>query len=423
MRTKIFSIILSIVLTVIVDTSVDAATKIKVQMVMGENSPEYVMLTRFAADVSALTGGEVKLEILPKIKTTETKGLLEKIHKGKIGGGFAWTHYWSSYHPATMLFGSPTAGGGLGYDNISWVAWYLYGGGRELYKELWSEMGMNIKGIMLQPQGPEALGWFQEPIKNMDDFRDYTYRAPPGIPGQAYLDLGVDAVTMGGSEILPALKNGTIDAAEWCCPLPDRTFGFQKVLKNYYLQGVHQNVVNSDLYINGDLWKKISPEHQKAIEIAADASLIHTIAWRMHENGKALKDLTDNHGVILHDTPADYFTEYSEAAKNLFSKFNTSSPFFKKVYDSMEKFAQSTVPFWAQAQSSNAQIGSAYAKGSMNEQNFSENMIETDEYESPQSHENFKRDMSQGLTIEEAKEGLAKKFSVDVHAVEITIRG
>ena len=61
---------------------------------------------------------------------------------------------------------------------------------------------------------------------------------------------------MGGSEILPALKNGTIDAAEWCCPMPDSVFGFQKVLKNYYLQGIHQNVANADLYIDGDLWKK-----------------------------------------------------------------------------------------------------------------------------------------------------------------------
>ena len=59
----------------------------------------------------------------------------------------------------------------------------------------------------------------------------------------------------------------------------------------------------------------------------------------------------------------------------------------------------------------------------MNDINFSENTIETDDYESPQSHESPKRDMSQGLTIEEAKEGLAKTFSVDVHAVEITIRG
>ena len=45
---------------------------------------------------------------------------------------------------------------------------------------------------------------------------------------------------------------------------------------------MHQNIVNTDLYINGDLWKSISPQHQKAIVIAADASLMHTIAWRMN---------------------------------------------------------------------------------------------------------------------------------------------
>ena len=203
----------------------------------------------------------------------------------------------------------------------------MYGGGRQLYDQLWSEMGMNIKGLMLQPAGPEALGWFKEPIENMDDFRDYTYRAPPGIPGQAYLDIDVDAVTMGGSDILQALEDGTIDAAEWCCPISDSIFGFQKVLKHYYLQGLHQNIVNTDLYINGDLWKSISPQHQKAIVIAADASLMHTIAWRMYENGKALKDLTDNHGVKLHDTPSDYFKEYMEASAKLYKKFNESNSF------------------------------------------------------------------------------------------------
>lgn len=358
---KNFTLVSFTVLVLLASSLAHSKTVIKVQMIMGKDSPEYVMANKFATDVLALTGGEVVLKILPKLKTTETKGLLERINKGEIGGGIAWTHYWSSYHPATMLFGSPTAGAGLGFDNISWVSWFLYGGGRELYDQLWSEMGMNIKGVMLQPQGPEALGWFKEPIKSMEDFREYTYRAPPGIPGQAYVDLGVDAVTMAGSEIFPALKSGTIDAAEWCCPMPDRIFGLHKVLKNYYLQGIHQNVVNTDMYINGDLWKQISTQNQKAILIAADASMMHTIAWRMHENGKALKDLTDNHGVILRDTPKDYFTEYSQAAQKLYKKFSSSNPFFRKVYDSMEKFAQSTVPFWAQAQSSNAQIGSAYA--------------------------------------------------------------
>ena len=46
----------------------------------------------------------------------------------------------------------------------------MYGGGRQLYDQLWTEMGMNIKGLMLQPVGPEALGWFKEPINNMAGF-------------------------------------------------------------------------------------------------------------------------------------------------------------------------------------------------------------------------------------------------------------
>jgi TRAP-type C4-dicarboxylate transport system substrate-binding protein len=68
-------------------------------------------------------------------------------------------------------------------------------------------------------------------------FRKYKFRTPPGIPGQTYKDIGIASVAMGGGDILPALEAGTIDAAEWCCPKPDLTFGFQKVLKHYYLQG------------------------------------------------------------------------------------------------------------------------------------------------------------------------------------------
>ena len=106
---------------------------------------------------------------------------------------------------------------------------------------------------------------------------------------------------------LPALEAGTIDAAEWCCPKPDMTFGFQKVLKHYYLQGLHQVVVNADLYINGKVWRGLTDHERKSMEVAADASLQKAMSYRIYENGKALKELTTKHGVILHDTPADYF--------------------------------------------------------------------------------------------------------------------
>ena len=339
-----------------------AKTVIRVQSVIPSKADEVTMLNDFADQVRALTDGSVDIQVLPAGAVVGVQETLDAVDKGLIEGGFAWTHYWSGKHPAAMLFGSPVAGAGVGIDNIAFVSWFMYGGGKELYDELWTEMKVNVKGFMLQPVGPEALGWFKEPINSMDDFRKLRFRAPPGIPGQTYNDIGVSAVAMGGGDILPALEKGVIDAAEWCCPKPDSVFGFQKVLKHYYLQGLHQVVVNADMYINGDVWRKLTPHEQKSIEVAADASLIRSLAYRIYENGKALKDLTENQGVILHDTPSDYFTEYMAAAKATLEKNAAENAFFKKVWDSQKAFAEIAVPFWAGAQSSNAQLGQAYAK-------------------------------------------------------------
>ena len=338
-----------------------AQTTIRVQSVIPAQADEVFMLNEFAKDVSDLTNGEVVFEILPAGAVVGVRETLDAVDSGLIEGGFAWTHYWSGKHPAAMLFGSPVAGAGVGIDNIAFLSWFQYGGGRELYDQLWDEMGVNVKGFMLQPVGPEALGWFKEPINSMDDFRKYTFRTPPGIPGQTYKDIGVASVAMGGGDILPALEKGTIDAAEWCCPKPDSVFGFQKVLKHYYLQGLHQVVVNADLYINADVYNSLTPLQQKAIEVAANASLSKAMSYRIYENGKALKDLTENHGVILHDTPADYFSEYMNAAKASLEKNAAENEFFATVWQSQKDFAEIAVPFWAGAQTSNASLGRAFA--------------------------------------------------------------
>ena len=339
-----------------------AETKIRIQSVIPVTADEIVMLKQFGQNVTDLTGGEVTFEVLPAGAVVGVKETLEAVNAGLIEGGFAWTHYWSGYHPAATLFGSPTAGAGLGIDNIAFISWFMFGGGRELYDQLWDEMGMNVKGLMLQPVGPEALGWFKEPINSMDDFRKYRFRTPPGIPGQTYKDIGIAAVAMGGGDILPALEKGTIDAAEWCCPKPDSVFGFQKVLKNYYLQGLHQVVVNADVYINKDIWNGLTAHQQRAMEVSADASLMTSLAYRIYENGKALKVLTEEHGVILHDTPADYFTEYMNAVLGSMDKYKSESEFFNTVWQSMKEFADVAVPFWAGAQTTNANLGQAYAK-------------------------------------------------------------
>ena len=34
----------------------------------------------------------------------------------------------------------------VGLDNIAFLSWFQYGGGKELYDRLWDEMGVNVKG-------------------------------------------------------------------------------------------------------------------------------------------------------------------------------------------------------------------------------------------------------------------------------------
>ena len=338
-----------------------AEKTIRIQSVLPTTADEVVMLKAFGDDVAALTNGSLKIEVLPAGAVVGPRDIMDAVDAGLVEGGFAWTHYWGGKHVAANLFGAPVAGAGVGLDNIAFLSWFQFGGGKELYDRLWDEMGVNVKGFMLQPVGPEALGWFPKPIASMDDFRKMRFRAPPGMVGAAYADVGVPAVAMGGGDILPALEKGTIDAAEWCCPKPDSVFGFQKVLKHYYLQGLHQVVVNADLYVNGDFYDGLSDIEKKALEVAADASLSKSMSYRIFENGKALKDLTDNHGVILEDTPADYFTEYMAAAKNALQAAADENEFFAEVWQSQKDFADIAVPFWAGAQASNANLGKAHA--------------------------------------------------------------
>ena len=358
---KIISTLFAVFLVFGFVSNANAAKTFKCQTVLNAKGDEVIMLKDFTDTVTKLTGGSLKFEIMPAGTVVGVKETLDAVDKGLIDCGFAWTHYWSGEHPAAMLFGSPVAGAGVGIDNIAFLSWFLSGGGEQLYDQLWKEMKRDIKGFMLQPVGPEALGWFPEPIKNMDDFRKLKFRTPPGIPGQTYKDIGIASVAMGGGDILPALEAGTIDAAEWCCPKPDMVFGFQKVLKHYYLQGLHQVVVNADFYVNGTKYNALTDHEKFSLKMAADASLMRSLARRILVNGEALHELTTKHGVQLHNTPEDYFKEYMAAANATLNKNAEKNAFFKKVWDSQKAFADTAVPFWSGAQMSNAQLGLAHA--------------------------------------------------------------
>ena len=307
-----------------------AEVKIRVQSVIPSKADEVHMLNEFAKDVNDLTNGEVVIEVLPAGAVVGVKETLDAVDAGLVEGGFAWTHYWSGKHPAAMLFGSPVAGAGVGIDNIAFMSWFLYGGGKELYDQLWKEMGVNVKGFMLQPVGPEALGWFKEPINSMEDFRKYRFRTPPGIPGQTYNDIGVAAVAMGGGDILPALEKGTHRRGpSGAAPSPTACSASRRCSSTTTCRACTRS------------WSTPTSTSTATSTTRSPSTRRRPSRWRRTlrsprrwptastRTAKALKDLTENHGVQLHDTPTDYFSEYMNAAKASLEKNAEANAFFK----------------------------------------------------------------------------------------------
>lgn len=339
--------------------------RMRLQTAVPAAADEFKLLQRLSQRVDAMTGGRLKIEVLPDGAVVGAFEILDAVDKGLVESGFAWTHYWSGKHPAAMLFGSPSGGAGVGLDQLAWVSWYLDGGGKELYRELFEQhLKVNVVGFVVQPVGPEALGWFKEPIRSLDDLRKKRFRTPPGIPGAIYKEMGVTAIALPGAEIIPSAERGVLDAAEWCCPVTDLAYGFHRAFKHYYLQGLHQNIVNGDIYINKTFWNRLPKDVQAIFEGAAIAHMMESTAYRIRANALALVELKAKHGVQTHDTPSEYFPAFMAAAKKVMEENAAKNAFFKKVLDSQAAFAKDVVPFWVSIQKLNTSVGEAHLKGS-----------------------------------------------------------
>jgi len=336
----------AVVLAVAVATPATAAQVLQMQTAVNAGSPHMTLLQRFADNVKAMSKGRVEIKVLAAGAVVSPREILDAVSKGLVPMGFAWTHYWTGKNAAAGLFSAPMSGAGTGLDQMGHLAWMMQGEGKALYNELYQKViGANVVAFQVIPDGPEALGWFKKPVTTIAEFRKLKFRAPPGLPGEAYTEMGLSVVSMPGPEIVPAAERGIIDGGEWINPSADLSLGLHEVFKYYSLQGLHQAIDVGDIVINGDVWKKLDADLQAIIEVAAKASVMESLTYFIAENAKALTILTTQKGVKLFSPPKEYPEEFLKAANNALEKRMAKDAFFKKVVDSMRTFAKDTVPY------------------------------------------------------------------------------
>lgn len=324
-------------------------TPIRARMQVGAPGASmfFELCKRFAERVERMSAGRIKIEVVPDGAIVPVYELLDAVDKGVVEMGYGWTHFWSGKHPAAGLFSNPMAGAGVGLDQMSHVSWFYEGGGEALYSRLWSDvLKVNVVGFLMHPMGPDPLGWFKRPIKDVADFRTLKYRSPPGITGEIFKEMGVSAVALPGSELLPAAQRGVIDAAEWIGPADDMNLGLHTVFKYYYLQGLHQSTDVSEVLFNKTFWNKLPKDIQEIFRAAAMASTTEGVNHQIHRNAVALKKLREEHKIQVLDTPKDFFPEFLRATNVVLERYAAKDPFFKEVLDSQRKFAETSVPYW-----------------------------------------------------------------------------
>src|SRR5687767_16039958 len=97
----------------------------------------------YAKKVNDMTGGDLKIEVLPAGAVVPAFGLLEAVSKGTLDGGHGVLVYHYGKQNALALWGS---GPGYAMDANMLLAWHKYGGGKELLAKIYESIGANEIG-------------------------------------------------------------------------------------------------------------------------------------------------------------------------------------------------------------------------------------------------------------------------------------
>jgi len=128
----------------------------------------------FAKRVNDMTGGELKIEVLPAGAVVPAFGLLDAVSKGTLDGGHRRARL--SLRQAERA-GAVGLGPAFGMDANMLLAWHKYGGGKQLLEKLYNSISANVVSFPYGPMATQPLGWFKKPITKMEDFKGMKFPA------------------------------------------------------------------------------------------------------------------------------------------------------------------------------------------------------------------------------------------------------
>ena len=290
----------------------------------------------YAKKVNDMTGGDLKIEVLPAGAVVPAFQLLEAVSKGTLDGGHGVLAYHYGKQNALALWGS---GPGYAMDANMLLAWHKYGGGKQLLEKLYNSIGANVVSFPYGPMPTQPLGWVKKPVTKADDLKGVKFRTV-GISIDVFTGMGAAVNALPGGEIVSAMDRGLLDAAEFNNASSDRVLGFPDVSKVCMLQSYHQNAEQFEIMFNKDKYNALPAKIRAILDNAAEAAG-QDMAWKAIDRySRDYEEMQSKDKVKFYKTPDSVLQKQLEIFDQVAEKKSAENPLFKEIVESQLAFAK-----------------------------------------------------------------------------------
>jgi TRAP-type mannitol/chloroaromatic compound transport system substrate-binding protein len=291
-----------------------------------------------ARTIGELSNGRLKIKVYGGNELVPPFEVFDAVQQGTAEMGHAASYYWKGKAPEAQFF----SGIPFGMTAQELHGWIYYGGGLELWQEVYAPHG--LVPFLAGSSGPQMGGWFNREINNVGDLEGLKMRIP-GIGGEILRRAGGTPTTIPGAELFTALQTGTIDATEWVGPYNDLAFGLFRAAKYYYYPGWHEPGSGLECMINQQAWNMLPADLQAIVKVACQAAVTDTLSDFTYNNGAALKKLINEHGVELRRFPEEVLDHLGEISADLMREMAGESELMGRIYASFQAYTDIVRPW------------------------------------------------------------------------------
>jgi TRAP-type mannitol/chloroaromatic compound transport system substrate-binding protein len=286
---------------------------------------------RLAQTVEAATSGRIRIEVTASGAVVRPLQTFDAVQAGVVDMFHSHIGFFEKKSPAFHFF----SGVPYGFTADEMLAWVRFGGGQELWDELGGRFG--IKPILASSTGMQFGGWFTREMTSTESFKGLRYRMA-GLGAEVYRRLGAIVVLLPGSEIVPALRSGAIDACEWVGPWLDTAMGLHEAAGYYYHPGWHEPGTALALAVNKRVWEIFDESDRRLIESAAAGEYTVSLAEFNTNNAVALGKLRAEGRVRILRFDDALLKLFAEISRDLVAEIGSGDELSKRIYASHQQF-------------------------------------------------------------------------------------